>query len=61
MQKDTCMQKVYFIYFGCAGSSLLHEGFLLRKAEATLGSEHGFLIAAASLAAEHRPEAHRLQ
>ena len=50
-----CMQKIYFIYFGHAGSSLLHKGFLLRKAEATLVSVHGLLIAMDSLVAEHRP------
>ena len=41
--------------FWRAGSSPLHEGFLLRKAEATLVSVLGLLIATASLGAEHRP------
>ena len=49
-----CLRIIFVFVFGCAGSSLLHAGFLwLRRAGVTLLAEHGLLIAVASLAAEH--------
>ena len=48
------LKKNYLFIFGCAGSLLLLRLF-------SSCSEWGFLIAVASLVAEHRLQAHRLQ
>ena len=46
---------VWFFFFGCAGSSLLLEGFLyLQRAGTTLVAVHRFLLEAASPIVEHR-------
>ena len=53
---------LFVFAFGCAGSSLLHVGFLqLRQAGATLGCSAGLLIAGASLVEERSIQVQGLQ
>ena len=51
----------YLFIFGCAGSSLLHQGVSLGVANGgySLVAELGLLIAGASLVAEHRSQGTR--
>ena len=45
---------LFFFFFGCVGSSLLHAGFICGERGLLFVAVHGLLIAVAFLVAEHR-------